>query len=99
VRCPARAPNCNAFAERFVLSIRRECLDQLILVGEASLRRALAPQGPGKCELLSVRVLIGPQSRANANRGTAKLLPLGSRYPAPVTSTPQGMAEAKLGYP
>ena len=42
VRCPARAPNCNAVAERFVLSIKRECLDQLIFVGEASLRRALA---------------------------------------------------------
>jgi putative transposase len=30
VRCPARAPNCNAVAERFVLSIKRECLNQLI---------------------------------------------------------------------
>jgi putative transposase len=41
VRCPARAPNCNAFAERFVRSIKNECLDRLILFGEASLRRAL----------------------------------------------------------
>ncbi len=42
VRCPARAPNCNAIAERFVQSIKRECLDQLIFVGETSLRRALS---------------------------------------------------------
>ncbi len=41
VRCPVRAPNCNAFAERFVRSIRNECLDRVILFGEASLRRAL----------------------------------------------------------
>jgi len=41
VRCPARAPNCNAFAERFVRSIKEECLDRIILFGEASLRRAL----------------------------------------------------------
>jgi len=41
VRCPVRAPNCNAFAERFVRSIREECLDRIILFGEASLRRAL----------------------------------------------------------
>lgn len=41
VRCPVRAPNCNAFAERFVRSIKDECLDRVILFGEASLRRAL----------------------------------------------------------
>ena len=42
VRCPVRAPNCNAFAERFVRSIKQECLDRIILFGEASLRRALS---------------------------------------------------------
>jgi putative transposase len=41
VRCPVRAPNCNAFAEGFVRSIKEECLDRLILFGEASLRTAL----------------------------------------------------------
>jgi putative transposase len=41
VRCPARAPNGNAFAERFVRSIKDECLDRMILFGEVSLRRAL----------------------------------------------------------
>jgi len=38
---PGAAPNCNAFAERFVRSIEEECLDRMILFGEASLRRAL----------------------------------------------------------
>ena len=41
VRCPVRAPNCNAFAERVVRSIKDECSDRMILFGEASLRRAL----------------------------------------------------------
>jgi transposase InsO family protein len=41
VRCPVRAPNCNAFAERFVRSVKEECLDRMIFFGEASLRRAL----------------------------------------------------------
>ena len=41
VRCPVRAPNCNAFAERFVRSITEECLNRMILFGKASLCRAL----------------------------------------------------------
>ena len=41
VRLPPRSPNLNAFAERFVRSIKEECLDKLILFGEASLRRAI----------------------------------------------------------
>ena len=38
---PARSPNLNAFAERWVRSIKNECLSKLILFGETSLRRAL----------------------------------------------------------
>jgi len=36
-----QAPNMNAFAERFVRSIKSECLSKMIFVGEAMLRRAL----------------------------------------------------------
>ena len=38
---PPRSPNLNAFAERWVGSVRQECLSKLILFGETSLRRAL----------------------------------------------------------
>jgi putative transposase len=38
---PVMAPNCNAYAERFVLSIKSECLNRMIFFGEASLRRAV----------------------------------------------------------
>ena len=41
LRLPARSPNLNAFAERWVRSVKDECLSKLILVGESSLRRAL----------------------------------------------------------
>ena len=42
VRLPARSPNLNAFAERFVLSIKSECLDRMVLLGERHLRTAIA---------------------------------------------------------
>ena len=41
VRLPPRSPNLNAFAERFVRTIKESCLDRMILVGEGSLRRAV----------------------------------------------------------
>jgi putative transposase len=39
---PFRAPNCNAYAERLVRSIKEECLDRVILPGERHLRRTIA---------------------------------------------------------
>ena len=41
VRTPVQAPNANAYAERFVRSIREECLDRLILFGERRFQRVL----------------------------------------------------------
>jgi hypothetical protein len=41
IRLPARSPNLNAHAERWVRSVKEDCLSKLILFGEASLRRAL----------------------------------------------------------
>jgi len=41
VRLPARSPNLSAFAERFVLSIKTECLDRMVPLGERHLRRAV----------------------------------------------------------
>jgi putative transposase len=42
VLTPWRAPNANAYAERFVRSIKDECLDRLIPIGECHFRRAVA---------------------------------------------------------
>src|SRR5258708_35388351 len=42
VHTPFQAPNANALAERWIRSIRQECLDQLVLLGEWHVRRVLA---------------------------------------------------------
>jgi hypothetical protein len=46
VRTPFQAPNCNAHAERFVRSIKEECLNRVIPLGERYLRRLI-------CEFLA----------------------------------------------
>jgi len=42
VRTAIQAPNMNVFAERWVQTVKRECLSKLILLGEGHLRRALS---------------------------------------------------------
>ena len=42
LKLPAKSPNLNSFAERFVLSIRTECLNKIIPLSESHLRRVLA---------------------------------------------------------
>lgn len=41
IRLPPRSPNLNAFAERYVRSVKEECLSKLIPIGQGMLRRAL----------------------------------------------------------
>ena len=41
LRLPPRSPDLNAFTERWVRSVKSECLSHFILFGEGSLRRAL----------------------------------------------------------
>src|SRR6266480_3507556 len=72
VPLPPRSPNLNAYAERWVRSVKEECLSRLILFGEASLWHALHEymehyhhernhQGQGN-------VLLLPPSRADERR-------------------------------
>ncbi len=41
IRTPLGAPRANAICERFVGSVRRECLDHMLIFNEAHLRRLL----------------------------------------------------------
>jgi putative transposase len=41
VKIPAQSPNCNPYAERFVRTIKYECLNQFIIFGERHLRYLL----------------------------------------------------------
>ena len=42
IKTPVRSPQANSFAERYVGTLRRECLDHLLIYGEGDLRRVLA---------------------------------------------------------
>lgn len=45
IQTPYRAPNANAYSERWVRTVREECLDQLLVLNETHLRRVLKTYG------------------------------------------------------
>jgi len=42
IKAPVRSPRANSHAERYVGTLRRECLDHLLIHGERHVRRILA---------------------------------------------------------
>ncbi|MEP6651893.1 MAG: integrase core domain-containing protein [Myxococcales bacterium] len=82
LRLPPSSPNLNAFAERFVLSIKSECLDRIVPLSEAHLRRSVSEymrhyhternhQGLGNA------LIEGRPSPANTNGSVARRERLG----------------------
>ncbi len=74
LKLPAQSPNLNVHAERWVKSVKDECLSKLILLGEASLRRALREylvhhhterNHQGKGNVLLFPTVKDPENRAD----------------------------------
>ena len=63
MRTPYRAPKVNAIAERWVGSVRSECLDHLLIVNEAHLPRVLA-------------AYVAHDNQARTHQGLAQRTPL-----------------------
>jgi transposase InsO family protein len=66
LRTPVRAPRANATCERFLGSVRRECLDHLLILSEAHLRRVLL-------------TYVAYFNRARPHQGIRQALPVGAR--------------------
>jgi putative transposase len=65
---PIRAPNANAFCERWVGTVRAECLDWTLVFGRRHLERVL-------------RDYVQHYNEARPHRGLALQTPIGSRWP------------------
>jgi putative transposase len=68
VRTPIRAPRANAFAERFVRTVRSECLDHVLVYGRGHLEAVL-------------RTYVAHYIRERPRRGLALATPLGRVVP------------------
>jgi len=79
---PARSPNLNAYSERFVLSIKSECLDRIVPLGEAHLRRA-------------IREYLGHYHGERNHQGLANVLLTGG--PPPANTNASVLRRERLG--
>jgi putative transposase len=72
IRTPVRTPNANAHMERWVGSVRRECLDRLLILGRRQLEHIL-------------RVYVSHYNRQRPHRAL-DLKPPDARPPSPITA-------------
>jgi transposase InsO family protein len=68
IRTPIRAPQANAYAERWVRSVREECLDWMLILGRRHLERVL-------------RAYVAHYNRHRPHRGLGLAAPVGDKVP------------------
>jgi transposase InsO family protein len=68
IRTPIRAPKANAFAERFVRTVRQECLDHVLIYGRRHLDRVL-------------KSYVNHYVKERPHRGLGLTVPAGNRTP------------------
>jgi putative transposase len=78
VRMPVGAPRANAFAERWVRAVRRECLDWTLVFGRRHLERVL-------CEY------VAHYNGRRPHRGVDLRAPDAASHPPAPASTPRGV--------
>ena len=98
VRTAPRSPWQNAYVERVIGSIRRECLDHVIVVNEAGLRRVLAGYVAyymrSRTHLALAKDTPGASARPTAV-GRTHRRDAGSRRPAPPLRPRRGVADSR----
>jgi transposase InsO family protein len=73
IRTPIRAPNANAYAERWVRTVRADCLDRILIFGRRYLEQVL-------------RVYRCHYNEYRPHRGAVHLLPPDGRQPTPTAA-------------
>ena len=77
LRTPYRAPRANAFCERFLGSVRRECLDHILMLGERHLHSV-------------IKEYVQYYNCARPHQGISQTIPHGAAPPVSVQEAPPG---------
>jgi putative transposase len=81
LRTPYKAPRVNAFCERFVGSVRRECTDHMLILGERHLHRV-------------VKEYVEYYNSARPHQGIGQAIPHRASPPASVQQAPPPSGES-----
>jgi transposase InsO family protein len=81
IRTPIRSPRANAFAERFVRTVRKECLDHVLIYSRGHLERVL-------------RAYVAHYDEERPHRGLSLAVPAGYRT-SQVTRTSRTRVERR----
>ncbi len=84
LRTPWRAPRANAYAERFIRTVRTECLDRLLIVNERHLSSVLG-------------TYVSHYNTERPHRGCGLIPPDGEKVVTPITASDRVKRRDRLG--